>query len=126
MSETLRPRDFVGYGRRWSAFEWPEGARLALDLVTNYEEEPNGARGTARARLRAVASRASITNEGRSDRFSERVPRRKVDALLQGFGALLLAVSALAKSLELLRHLFNGPSELGQLASDARLCPRGL
>jgi len=54
---------------------------------------------------------------------------------LLGFGPLLLAVSALAKRLELLRHLLNGPSEVGQLASDARyvlpgcdigriLCPR--
>lgn len=38
MGETLRPRDFVGYGRTLPQFEWPDQGRLALDLVINYEE----------------------------------------------------------------------------------------
>src|SRR3989442_15840087 len=37
-----------------------------------------------------------------------------------GVSTLLLAVSALAKGLELARHLLDGPSEVGQLASDGR------
>ena len=41
-------------------------------------------------------------------------------ALVLGISALLLAVSALAKRLELIRHLLDGPSKVGQLASDAR------
>ncbi len=32
------PRDFIGYGRNPPAFEWPDGARLALNIVVNYEE----------------------------------------------------------------------------------------
>jgi putative urate catabolism protein len=31
-------RDFVGYGRRAPDPQWPNGARLALNLVINYEE----------------------------------------------------------------------------------------
>ena len=32
------PRDFIGYGRNPPKFEWPNGARLALNIVVNYEE----------------------------------------------------------------------------------------
>lgn len=32
------PRDLVGYGRRPPAVVWPGGARLALQIVMNYEE----------------------------------------------------------------------------------------
>ena len=32
------PRDLVGYGRTPPHPEWPDGARLALSLVVNYEE----------------------------------------------------------------------------------------
>jgi peptidoglycan/xylan/chitin deacetylase (PgdA/CDA1 family) len=31
-------RDFVGYGNRPPAVEWPDGARVALSLCLNYEE----------------------------------------------------------------------------------------
>jgi hypothetical protein len=41
-------------------------------------------------------------------------------AFLLGISALLLAVSALAKRLELACHLFDSPSEIGQLAGDNR------
>jgi hypothetical protein len=32
------PRDFVGYGRHWPKFSWPDGKRLAISFVINYEE----------------------------------------------------------------------------------------
>src|SRR5581483_8487999 len=32
------PRDMVGYGRTPPAVRWPNGARLALQIVLNYEE----------------------------------------------------------------------------------------
>jgi allantoinase len=35
---TDMPRDFIGYGGSPPVFEWPGGARLALNLVINYEE----------------------------------------------------------------------------------------
>jgi len=31
-------RDFVGYGRRTPKFLWPDGKRLAVSIVVNYEE----------------------------------------------------------------------------------------
>jgi len=33
-----RPRDFVGYGSRPPVVDWPNGARLALNIAINYEE----------------------------------------------------------------------------------------
>ena len=38
MSETVYPRDLVGYGANPLHPEWPNGARLALQIVLNYEE----------------------------------------------------------------------------------------
>lgn len=35
---TSLPRDFVGYGANPPDFTWPNGARLAVNLVINYEE----------------------------------------------------------------------------------------
>jgi allantoinase len=32
------PRDFVGYGEDWPRFEWPNGKRLAVNVVVNFEE----------------------------------------------------------------------------------------
>jgi len=37
MSEAY-PRDMVGYGRRPPDAEWPDGARIAVQFVLNYEE----------------------------------------------------------------------------------------
>ena len=38
MSETDYPRDLIGYGANPPHPEWPDGARLALQIVLNYEE----------------------------------------------------------------------------------------
>lgn len=39
MTSPEMPRDFIGYGRNPpSCFEWPTGARLAVNIVVNYEE----------------------------------------------------------------------------------------
>ena len=32
------PRNLVGYGRKLPQVEWPNKARLALQIVLNYEE----------------------------------------------------------------------------------------
>ena len=34
----MTTRDFVGYGPNPPAVEWPDGARLAVSVVVNYEE----------------------------------------------------------------------------------------
>lgn len=38
MTEEPHPRNFVGYGQNPPNPNWPNGARLALNLVVNYEE----------------------------------------------------------------------------------------
>jgi OHCU decarboxylase len=38
MAETSYPRDLVGYGRNPPDPQWPDGARIALQFVVNYEE----------------------------------------------------------------------------------------
>ena len=38
MSETDYPRDLIGYGANPPDPQWPNGARLALQIVLNYEE----------------------------------------------------------------------------------------
>ncbi len=53
------PRDFVGYGRSVPAAGWPGGARLALNLVLNYEEG---------------SERSPLEGDGRSEGLGE-VPR---------------------------------------------------
>lgn len=34
----IPPRDFVGYGTEPPQFEWPEGKKIAVSFVLNYEE----------------------------------------------------------------------------------------
>ena len=34
----MNERDFVGYGPNPPKVEWPDGARIAVSLVVNYEE----------------------------------------------------------------------------------------
>jgi hypothetical protein len=31
-------RDLIGYGGRWPDLTWPNGARLAVSVVINFEE----------------------------------------------------------------------------------------
>lgn len=38
MTDTRYPRDMIGYGRNPPQADWPNGARLALQIVVNYEE----------------------------------------------------------------------------------------
>ena len=33
------PRDMVGYGQKQPKVEWPNNAKLALQIVLNYEED---------------------------------------------------------------------------------------
>jgi peptidoglycan/xylan/chitin deacetylase (PgdA/CDA1 family) len=59
-------RDFVGYGRAAPSLQWPDGNRLAVSVVVNYEEgaERSPAEGDARAEERAEIPRPS-TVQGR-------------------------------------------------------------
>ena len=59
MNGTDRRRDFVGYGKSPPAADWPNGARIAINIVVNYEEgsEPSFQDGDA-------ASEAGLTEGG--------------------------------------------------------------
>jgi peptidoglycan/xylan/chitin deacetylase (PgdA/CDA1 family) len=37
-ADRVRPRDFVGYGRTLPQVVWPDGAKVAVNFVVNYEE----------------------------------------------------------------------------------------
>ena len=54
-------RDFVGYGARPPDPGWPGGARLALNLVINYEEGPEPSVGDG-----AGVTEARLTEVGQS------------------------------------------------------------
>jgi allantoinase len=59
-------RDFIGYGNRPPKFEWPHGARLALNLVVNYEE------GAERNRVDGDADLEQLTEASYPVRPGER------------------------------------------------------
>jgi hypothetical protein len=52
-----RERDFVGYGGRAPDPKWPGDARLALNLVVNYEEGRSRRLGTATAIVKRLDGR---------------------------------------------------------------------
>ena len=68
------PRDFVGYGGRPPQFKWPGEARLALNIVVNYEE------GAERNLLDGDQDLEPLTEAVYPARPGER------DKRLQGFG----------------------------------------
>lgn len=38
MSDTYGPRDLIGYGPDVPDAQWPNGAKIAISIVVNYEE----------------------------------------------------------------------------------------
>ncbi len=60
------PRDFIGYGDKPPKFEWPNGARLALNLVVNYEE------GSERNRLDGDEDLEQLTEASYPAQLGER------------------------------------------------------
>jgi peptidoglycan/xylan/chitin deacetylase (PgdA/CDA1 family) len=65
------PRDFVGYGRNTPEFEWPNGARLALNIVVNYEE------GAERNPLDGDPLREAMSETPHPPREGEREPMQE-------------------------------------------------
>ena len=60
------PRDFIGYGNNPPKFQWANGARLALNLVVNYEE------GSERNRLDGDEELEQLTEASYPARPGER------------------------------------------------------
>jgi peptidoglycan/xylan/chitin deacetylase (PgdA/CDA1 family) len=86
-------RDYVGYGARPPEFEWPGGARLAVNVVVNYEEgsERNPLEGDTEpeplveARYSVAPGERDLAMES-SYEFGSRVGVWRVLALLDEFG----------------------------------------
>ena len=104
------PRDLVGYGRRPPRADWPGGARLALQIVVNYEE--GGERSilhgddAAEALLGEVVGMAPVAGARnlQMESMYEYGPRVGLWRLLDLFTARRLPVSVFAVAMALARH----------------------
>ena len=69
----MSTRDFVGYGRTPPDPRWPQGARIALNFVINYEEgsEPSIADGDAASEVRGSEVASSPVPHGTRDLAAE-------------------------------------------------------
>lgn len=69
----MSARDFIGYGRNPPDPKWPEGARIALNFVVNYEEgsEPSIPDGDAASEVRGSEVAASPVPKGQRDLAAE-------------------------------------------------------
>jgi allantoinase len=70
-ADEVMPRDLVGYANQPPEFEWPNGARLAINVVINYEE------GAERSPLEGDTTRETIVEaqytvpDGERELFTE-------------------------------------------------------
>src|SRR5580698_8227586 len=67
MRNEMRPRDLIGYGGRPPAIVWPNGARVAVSLVVNFEEGAELAIGDGDDRNERIAEVASVVEAGMRD-----------------------------------------------------------
>jgi len=63
----MRPRDLIGYGGRPPDIVWPNGARVAVSLVVNFEEGAELAIGDGDDRNERIAEVASVVEAGTRD-----------------------------------------------------------
>ena len=62
-----RPRDLLGYGDRRPTVVWPNGARVAVSLVVNFEEGAELAIGDGDAANERLGEVLSVVPAGRRD-----------------------------------------------------------
>lgn len=82
-------RDLVGYGGRWPDIRWPNGARLAVSVVVNFEEGAELQVGDGDPVSERIGEVISVVEPGTRDRGQEQIfaygPRagfwRMLDAL---------------------------------------------
>jgi putative urate catabolism protein len=104
------PRDLIGYGPRPPAADWPGGARLALQLVVNYEE--GGERSIlhgdehAEAFLGEVVGTAPLAGvrNVQMESIYEYGSRVGLWRLLRLFGERRIPISVFAVAMALERH----------------------
>ncbi len=66
-------RDLVGYGGRWPDLRWPNGARLAVSVVVNFEEGAEQQVGDGDAVSERMGEVISVVEPGRRDRGQEQI-----------------------------------------------------
>ncbi|WP_182422228.1 polysaccharide deacetylase family protein [Aureimonas sp. ME7] len=66
-------RDLLGYGGRWPDIRWPNGARLAVSLVVNFEEGAEMQVGDGDPRSEAIGEVVSVVEPGRPDPGQEQI-----------------------------------------------------
>ncbi|MBN8944657.1 MAG: polysaccharide deacetylase family protein [Rhizobiales bacterium] len=66
-------RDLLGYGGRWPDFRWPNGARLAVSVVVNFEEGAEWQVGDGDPRSERMGEVLSVVEAGRRDMGQEQI-----------------------------------------------------
>lgn len=65
--------DLIGYAGRWPDFRWPNGARLAVSVVVNFEEGAELQVGYGDAQSERMGEVISVVEPGRRDRGQEQI-----------------------------------------------------
>lgn len=65
--------DLVGYGGQWPDFRWPNGARLAVSVVVNFEEGAEMQVGYGDPLSERMGEVLSVVDPGRRDRGQEQI-----------------------------------------------------
>jgi peptidoglycan/xylan/chitin deacetylase (PgdA/CDA1 family) len=66
-------RDMIGYGGSWPDIRWPNGARLAVSVVVNFEEGAELQVGDGDAASERIGEVISVVEPGRRDRGQEQI-----------------------------------------------------
>ncbi len=66
-------RDLIGYGGRWPDLVWPNGARLAVSLVVNFEEGAELQVGDGDPQSERMGEVMSVVEPGRRDLGQEQI-----------------------------------------------------
>eukprot|EP01037_Dinobryon_pediforme_P026183 gene26183-28617_t len=66
-------RDLLGYAGQWPDIVWPNGARLAVSLVINFEEGAEEQVGDGDARSERIGEVISVVEPGRADPGQEQI-----------------------------------------------------
>lgn len=66
-------QDFRGYGGQWPDFRWPNGARLAVSVVVNFEEGAEMQVGYGDPLSERMGEVISVVEPGRRDRGQEQI-----------------------------------------------------
>lgn len=66
-------RDMIGYGGQWPDLRWPNGARLAVSVVVNFEEGAEQQVGDGDAQCERMGEVISVVPAGRRDIGQEQI-----------------------------------------------------